>query len=91
MSLTSLYWCSVSVLAHLTNDMASVLVWLSRSLSLHKGSENRNQAGKKRKTDVEVLNEWDGINEMNGKEGRGREERKKGYQYVSNLMPTRLH
>ncbi len=46
-SLTSLYWCSVSVLAHFTNDIARVLVWLSRSLSLFVDRENNGKEGKR--------------------------------------------
>lgn len=86
MSFTSLYWCSVSVLAHLTNDMARVRVWLSRSLSL-RGHNEPWEGGE----GGGVMNGWmlDGKKETRRggeryKEGREEEKkgRKKGCQYI---------
>lgn len=93
MSLTSLYWCSVSVLAHLTNDIASVLVWLSRSLSLHRGAggKKKNQ-GNKQNMEVSKGAKWrddwmDGLKRdaQGGKKEERKEGRKKGCQYISFL------
>lgn len=88
--MTSLYWCSVSVLAHLTNDIASVLVWLSRSLSLHKESGSRNQEGEIIRRRGFKGSRMNGINEMNrraGKREERKEERMSIHQY-SNAAPV---
>ena len=64
MSLTSLYWCSVSVLAHFTKDMASVRVWLNKSLSLvtwQKVDQCKDRTGDTEEelcSDVETMDKW---------------------------------
>lgn len=84
MSFTSLYWCSVSVLAHFTKDMASVLVWLSRSLSLHASQVGRKGNGKwtfskskNRVSKTKQSNGWifNGIKETNREEPRKRKDK----------------
>lgn len=95
-SLTSLYWCSVSVLAHFTKDMARVLVWLSKSLSLRRnhrkcrGGENHRCIGKgreimycctrKRNDFKEKKDDWGGKEK---KKGRTKRERGCTYQWIS--------
>ena len=84
MSLTSLYWFSVSVLAHFTNDMASVRVWLSKSLSLLRSSRHDGgvQDDRKRCIDVEMKS-------MRVKDGRnkGKEGKQKGKEDVNISEP----